>query len=342
MREAEEVASAAVVGVDVVDFLGLPDGVLEYGVALRRVLAAEIRRHRPDIVITGNFRDTFGGRNLNQADHIAVGRADARRRARRRATAGSSTSRSRTGSSRGAASGPCGPPGSPDATHGVDTTDTFDAGVESLEGPPGLHRRPRLGELGPRRVPRGHRPRRRPAAGRGLRRLVRGVPDGLGRLRSRDRGSRWSTQNSLPLVPCWTDVCSARPEREHPPHSRARLGRDPVLTCGSTGSVPACRRALTRRTCDVELSGSPGWTRTNNPPVNSRMLCQLSYRGSRRQTIARSASGWLNRFAHFAARPGAGPARPRRPPPGRRGRGPRRRRASSGSGRRPGCGGRSP
>ena len=28
------------------------------------------------------------------------------------------------------------------------------------------------------------------------------------------------------------------------------------------------------------LGGSPGWTRTNNPPVNSRMLCQLSYRGS--------------------------------------------------------------
>jgi hypothetical protein len=26
--------------------------------------------------------------------------------------------------------------------------------------------------------------------------------------------------------------------------------------------------------------GSPGWTRTNNPSVNSRMLCQLSYRGS--------------------------------------------------------------
>src|SRR3954468_18659800 len=27
-------------------------------------------------------------------------------------------------------------------------------------------------------------------------------------------------------------------------------------------------------------SDSPGWTRTNNPPVNSRMLCQLSYRGT--------------------------------------------------------------
>ncbi len=34
---------------------------------------------------------------------------------------------------------------------------------------------------------------------------------------------------------------------------------------------------------------SPGWTRTNNPPVNSRMLCQLSYRGSlvqRGETLA--------------------------------------------------------
>ena len=28
------------------------------------------------------------------------------------------------------------------------------------------------------------------------------------------------------------------------------------------------------------LLNSPGWTRTNNPPVNSRMLCQLSYRGT--------------------------------------------------------------
>jgi hypothetical protein len=35
------------------------------------------------------------------------------------------------------------------------------------------------------------------------------------------------------------------------------------------------------------VGGSPGWTRTNNPPVNSRMLCQLSYRGSRPQRLAR-------------------------------------------------------
>ena len=59
----------------IVEFLGLPDGVVEYGVPLRRVIADVVRRNRPEIVITGNFRDTFGGRNLNQADHIAVGKA---------------------------------------------------------------------------------------------------------------------------------------------------------------------------------------------------------------------------------------------------------------------------
>src|SRR3712207_5232398 len=75
VREAEQVASARIVGVDVVDFLGLPDGVLEYGVDLRRAICAAVRRHRPEIVITNNFRDTWGGRNLNTADHIATGRA---------------------------------------------------------------------------------------------------------------------------------------------------------------------------------------------------------------------------------------------------------------------------
>ena len=66
---------ARIVGVDVVEFLGQPDGVLEYGVALRQVICAAVRRHRPEIVITNNFRDTWGGQSLNQADHIAVGEA---------------------------------------------------------------------------------------------------------------------------------------------------------------------------------------------------------------------------------------------------------------------------
>jgi LmbE family N-acetylglucosaminyl deacetylase len=76
VREREQRASAALVGVDTVEFLGMPDGVLEYGLPLRREIARAVRRHRPEIVITGNFHDTWdGGTALNQADHIATGRA---------------------------------------------------------------------------------------------------------------------------------------------------------------------------------------------------------------------------------------------------------------------------
>ncbi|MFL6154765.1 MAG: PIG-L deacetylase family protein [Marmoricola sp.] len=135
VREQEQVDSARVVGVDVVDFLGLPDGILEYGVPLRRALAAEVRRHRPDIVITGNYRDTWGGSNLNQADHIAVGRAvlDAVRDAGNRWVFPEQLTAS------GGELEPWGGVrevwafGSPGSTHAVDTTETFDLGVESLK-----------------------------------------------------------------------------------------------------------------------------------------------------------------------------------------------------------------
>ncbi|WP_244929096.1 PIG-L deacetylase family protein [Nocardioides sp. W7] len=132
VREAEQVASADLVGVSDVEFLGLPDGILEYGVPLRRAIAAEVRRTRPDIVVTGNFRDTWGGRNLNQADHIAVGRAvlDAVRDAGNRWIFPEQLSADVepwSGVREVWAFG------SPQAAHGVDTTTTFDAGVASLE-----------------------------------------------------------------------------------------------------------------------------------------------------------------------------------------------------------------
>lgn len=75
LREREQVAAAAAVGVNVVEFLEQPDGMLEYGLPLRRAIAAAIRRHRPDVIITGNFRDVFAAGMLNQADHIATGKA---------------------------------------------------------------------------------------------------------------------------------------------------------------------------------------------------------------------------------------------------------------------------
>ncbi len=131
VREAEQVESARIVGVDQVDFLGLPDGILEYGVPLRRAICEEVRLHRPDIVLTNNFRDTWGGRNLNQADHIATGKAvlDAVRDAGNRWV----FSDQLVGELEpwgGVKQGWCA--GSPDSNAGVDITDTFDKGVESL------------------------------------------------------------------------------------------------------------------------------------------------------------------------------------------------------------------
>ncbi|GGT33663.1 PIG-L deacetylase family protein [Streptomyces kurssanovii] len=75
LREREQRASAAVVGVSVVEFLDHKDGVVEYGTGLRRDIAAAIRRHRPELVITLNHRDTWGGTAWNTPDHRAVGRA---------------------------------------------------------------------------------------------------------------------------------------------------------------------------------------------------------------------------------------------------------------------------
>jgi len=76
LREEEERRSAEVVGVSHVEFLGLADGALEYGVPLRRALCGAFRRLRPDVVITMNFELTWGDDGpVNHADHRAIGLA---------------------------------------------------------------------------------------------------------------------------------------------------------------------------------------------------------------------------------------------------------------------------
>jgi len=75
LREEEEKRSASIVGVDSVEFLDYRDGVVEYGLPLRRDIARAIRLHRPDVLITGNYHLTWGGINLNMADHRWVGLA---------------------------------------------------------------------------------------------------------------------------------------------------------------------------------------------------------------------------------------------------------------------------
>jgi len=75
LREAEQRAAARIVGVDVVEFLDHADGTIEYGPTLRRDIAHAIRRHRPDLLITGNHHPTWPGGNRNTPDHRAVGQA---------------------------------------------------------------------------------------------------------------------------------------------------------------------------------------------------------------------------------------------------------------------------
>jgi LmbE family N-acetylglucosaminyl deacetylase len=79
LREEEERRSAAVVGVTEVEFLGLKDGVLEAGPPLRKAIAGAIRRHRPELVVTGYFGPTWtppgvSPAYVNSADHQALGR----------------------------------------------------------------------------------------------------------------------------------------------------------------------------------------------------------------------------------------------------------------------------
>jgi LmbE family N-acetylglucosaminyl deacetylase len=75
LRTAEQTRACAHVGVSRLDFLDLPDGRLEEGIALRRTLAREIRRRRPDLVVTLNHRDTWRPGAWNSADHRALGRS---------------------------------------------------------------------------------------------------------------------------------------------------------------------------------------------------------------------------------------------------------------------------
>jgi LmbE family N-acetylglucosaminyl deacetylase len=80
LREEEERRSAAVVGVTEVEFLDEHDGTLVAGPDLRRAIAGAIRRHRPELVVTGWFGPTWSPPGVspgyvNSADHRALGQS---------------------------------------------------------------------------------------------------------------------------------------------------------------------------------------------------------------------------------------------------------------------------
>jgi LmbE family N-acetylglucosaminyl deacetylase len=74
IRRAEQEAACAAVGVTALEILEHPDGVLQPTLDLRRDIARAIRRHKPDVVVTGSWEVEFVA-GLNQADHRVAGMA---------------------------------------------------------------------------------------------------------------------------------------------------------------------------------------------------------------------------------------------------------------------------
>ena len=132
LREAEEVAGAAQVGVTTVDFLDYTDGVIEYGMDLRRDITRAFRKYKPDIVISGNHRLLFPSGKLNMADHrwAGLGVLDAARDAGNRWIFPELLEEGYEPWD-GIRSVLTGGSGSP--THGVDVTDSLPRGIASLK-----------------------------------------------------------------------------------------------------------------------------------------------------------------------------------------------------------------
>ncbi|HEX8867030.1 MAG TPA: PIG-L family deacetylase [Lentzea sp.] len=74
LRFLEQQAACAAVGVEHLTVLEHPDGVLVYGLDLRRDICREIRRFKPDVVLGQSF-DVETPWGFDQADHRAVGLA---------------------------------------------------------------------------------------------------------------------------------------------------------------------------------------------------------------------------------------------------------------------------
>ncbi len=76
MRAEEQARAARILGVKHVVNLGYEDGILQPTIALRRDIARVIRQHKPDVIITGDPDNRFGGDSyINHPDHRAAAEA---------------------------------------------------------------------------------------------------------------------------------------------------------------------------------------------------------------------------------------------------------------------------
>jgi LmbE family N-acetylglucosaminyl deacetylase len=76
IREAEQREAARIAGAEEVVFLREPDGMLQPTLELRKKLVREIRRFRPEVIITGDPTIVWSGENyINHPDHRAAAQA---------------------------------------------------------------------------------------------------------------------------------------------------------------------------------------------------------------------------------------------------------------------------
>lgn len=76
IRQCEQSAAAAVLGVKAVYFLGYPDGYLTPDLDLRRDLTRIIRQEKPQVLVTCDPKTLYIGDNrINHPDHRAAGQA---------------------------------------------------------------------------------------------------------------------------------------------------------------------------------------------------------------------------------------------------------------------------
>lgn len=73
IRHEEQANAAKVIGVEAVHIMDNPDGYLIPDLDLRRKVVREIRRHKPDILVTCDPQNLFATYGINHPDHRVAG-----------------------------------------------------------------------------------------------------------------------------------------------------------------------------------------------------------------------------------------------------------------------------
>lgn len=73
MRKIEQQNAAKIIGAEAIHIMDIPDGYLIPDIDTRRKVVREIRRHKPDILVTCDPQNLFATYGINHPDHRAAG-----------------------------------------------------------------------------------------------------------------------------------------------------------------------------------------------------------------------------------------------------------------------------